>query len=185
MRERSANIAQRIRALREDTGISAKEMAGHIGLSESEYAEMENSHEDISASNLSKIASKLNVDLGLLLTGVTPKMKKYSVIRKDQGITVDQDRSYKYESFVGSFKDADFEPFVVAMPETAEQDKATIHTHPGQEFNYILEGGMKLIIEDAEIVLGEGDSVIFDSTVPHGLKALNGPVKFVAVISAR
>lgn len=171
MREKSENIAQRIRALREDSGISIKEMAEHVGLSESEYGRMEKTHVDIPASTLSKIAHKLNVDLGLLLTGVAPHMKKYSVIRKGHGITVDQDGSYEYESFGASFKNADFEPFVVVMPAASEKSRVTIHTHPGQEFNYILEGSMKLLIDKSEIILEEGDSIIFDSTVPHGLEA--------------
>ena len=52
-----------------------------------------------------------------------------------------------------------------------------------QEFNYILEGTMNLEIAGNDIILNEGDSVYFDSSKPHGMKALNGKkVKFLAVI---
>ena len=40
-----------------------------------------------------------------------------------------------------------------------------------------------MTINDKELVLNEGDSIYFDSSLPHGMKALNErPVKFLAVI---
>jgi quercetin dioxygenase-like cupin family protein len=40
-----------------------------------------------------------------------------------------------------------------------------------------------LKINDKELILNEGDSIYFDSSLPHGMKALhNKPVKFLAVV---
>ena len=64
-------------------------------------------------------------------------------------------------------------------------DGSEIHfnSHPGQEFNYILEGDLRLIIDKKEVILGPGDSIYFDSTRPHGMRALHGkPAKFLAII---
>ena len=42
---------------------------------------------------------------------------------------------------------------------------------------------MHLRIGEKELVLHEGDSIIFDSTRPHGMKAIGEkPVKFLAII---
>ena len=57
------------------------------------------------------------------------------------------------------------------------------NTHPGQEFNYMLEGTMLVKVQDNEVTLEVGDSVIFDATKPHGMKAVGGPVKFLAIIN--
>jgi quercetin dioxygenase-like cupin family protein len=47
----------------------------------------------------------------------------------------------------------------------------------------ILEGSMVLNINGKDLILGDGDSIYFDSSLPHGMKALNDkPVKFLAVI---
>ncbi len=58
-----------------------------------------------------------------------------------------------------------------------------LNSHSGQEFNYILEGRLLLSINGKELILNPGDSIYFDSNLPHGMQALDGkPVRFVATI---
>ena len=55
------------------------------------------------------------------------------------------------------------------------------NTHPGQEFNMVLEGKMELFIGGKTMILEEGDSIYFDSSKPHGMLAVGDkPVKFLA-----
>ena len=55
------------------------------------------------------------------------------------------------------------------------------NTHPGQEFNLVLEGKMELFIGGKTMILDEGDSIYFDSSKPHGMLAVGDkPVKFLA-----
>jgi quercetin dioxygenase-like cupin family protein len=57
------------------------------------------------------------------------------------------------------------------------------NSHPGQEFNYVIEGTLKVIINGNEIILNEGDSLFFDSGANHGMKAMNNKTaKFLAII---
>jgi quercetin dioxygenase-like cupin family protein len=59
-----------------------------------------------------------------------------------------------------------------------------LNFHEGQEFNYVIEGNIMIKIGKNEIELEEGDSIHFDSSYPHGMKALNGKrAKFLAVVS--
>ena len=45
----------------------------------------------------------------------------------------------------------------------------------------ILEGAMELFLGGKTIVLEEGDSIYFDSTKPHGMRAIGErPVRFLA-----
>ena len=61
-------------------------------------------------------------------------------------------------------------------------EKAHVHTY-NKEYNYVLEGSLKIYIHNNEIVLNEGDSIFFDSTHRHAMIALNDkPAKFLAVI---
>jgi quercetin dioxygenase-like cupin family protein len=58
-----------------------------------------------------------------------------------------------------------------------------LNAHPGQEFEYLLEGSLRVVVDRHEVVLAAGDSIYFDSGHPHGIQALGGaPAKFVAVI---
>ncbi len=183
MRENAKDIAQRVRGLREDMGVSATEMAECVQVSAEQYAAYESAAEDIPASVLTEIAVRLKVDLGTILTGTTPKMSLFSVTRKGRGASVPRRKGYLYESLASAFRDAKFEPFVVTLPVTEGDAPIPQNEHPGQEFNYILEGSMLVKVQDNEVTLNEGDSVIFDATVPHGMKAVGGPAKFLAIIT--
>ena len=58
-----------------------------------------------------------------------------------------------------------------------------MNSHPGQEFNMVLEGTMELTIGSKSLILNEGDSIYFDATHPHGMRTLNEkPVRFLAII---
>lgn len=183
MRENAKDIAHRVRGLREDSDMAAADMAAHLGITPEKYAAYETGSEDIPASELTEIAAKLHVDLGLLLTGVAPTMSVFSVTRAGRGHGVDRRKGYKYENLASSFKDARFEPFIVTLPPTAPEAPIPQNTHPGQEFNYMLEGSMRVKVQDNEVELGVGDSVIFDATKPHGMKAVGGQAKFIAIIT--
>lgn len=183
MRENAKDIALRVRGLREDLGISAGEMAEHVKVSPQQYAAYESGAEDIPASALTEVATRLGVDLGLLLTGEPPKMSAFAVTRSGRGPAVDRRKGYGYENLAASFKGAKFEPFVVTLPETDAGAPIPQNAHPGQEFSYLLEGKMRVRVQDNEVELDVGDSVIFDAAKPHGMKAVGGPAKFVAIIT--
>lgn len=183
MHEKNTDIAHRIRGLREDSGVSATDMAAYLGITPELYADYESAVEDIPASLLTEIAVKLRVDVGLLLTGETPKMVSFAVTRKGRGAAVDRRKGYMYENLAASFKGAKFEPFVVTLPETPRGAPIPQNVHPGQEFNYMLEGSMRVKVQDNEVELAEGDSVIFDASKPHGMKAVDGDAKFIAIIT--
>jgi quercetin dioxygenase-like cupin family protein len=58
-----------------------------------------------------------------------------------------------------------------------------LNNHPGQEFNYLLSGTLKFLLDGYEVTLYPGDSIYFDSGIDHGMIALNGePAQFLAVI---
>lgn len=181
--EKNTDIALRIRGLREDSGVSAGDMAAYLGIAPDQYAAYESAADDIPASLLTEIAVKLRVDVGLLLTGETPRMVGFSVTRKGRGASVDRRKGYHYENLAASFKGAMFEPFLVSLPETPRDAPIPQNVHPGQEFNYILEGSMRVKVQDNIVELTEGDSVIFDASKPHGMKAVDGDAKFIAIIT--
>jgi len=72
------------------------------------------------------------------------------------------------------------EPFIVDIAPDAEQNKST---HEGEEFIYVISGCLALEYGSQSQVLNEGDSVYYDSIVPHRVISGNGkPVKILAVI---
>lgn len=75
------------------------------------------------------------------------------------------------------------DPFLVTVEPKPEDTPIYYNTHYGQEFNLVIEGRMLLSINGKDLVLEAGDSLYFDSSLPHGMKALDGKaVKFLAVV---
>lgn len=183
MQEKIKEIAARVRELRDISDISIEEIAKKLELPVDTYSRYEKGEEDIPASILLEIAQCLNVDMSVLLTGEMPRMHIFSVTRKDKGVSAERRKDYKYQNIAANFAHKKAEPFVVRVDPKPEGTPVSTNSHPGQEFDFVLEGTLKVVIHGNELILEEGDSIFFDSGYDHGMQAVGGkPAKFLAVI---
>lgn len=183
MQEKIKEIAARVHELRELSDIQVETMAEYLQVSEETYEKYENGTEDIPASILFEIAHKLHVDMATLLTGEEPRMNIFTVTRNGKGVSVERRKQYKYQNLAEKFIHKKAEFFIVSVEPKNTGVKPETNSHPGQEFNYVLEGSLKVYIHNNEIVLNPGDSIYFDSNYEHAMEALNGEsAKFLAVI---
>jgi quercetin dioxygenase-like cupin family protein len=174
-------IAERLRGLREALELSPADMATKCSIGEASYNSYESGNSDIPVSFICQVAQTFGVEPAVLISGTEPHALAYFVTRKGTGASVERTKAYKYQSLAHGFRHAKAEPFEV----TVEPNEQPVHlnSHVGQEFNLVLEGTLQLQIAGNEIVLNQGDSIYFDATKPHGMKAINGKsVKFLAVI---
>ena len=183
MQEKIKEIAARIHELRELSDITAEEMASFLSIPIETYQGYEEGSDDIPASILFEIAQKLGVDMSLLLTGEDPKMHIFTVTRKDKGVEVKRRKEYDYQNLAANLIHKKAEPLLVSVEPSEEGNEITTNSHPGQEFDYVLEGTLKVIIHNNEIILEEGDSIFFDSNYEHAMEALGGKTaKFLAIV---
>ena len=181
MDEQLKQIGERLRGLRDVLDLTAQEVADTIGISVEKYEKIEQGEVDITISNLMKIAHKYGVSPEELMFAEAPHMKSYSVVRKGQGMSVERTKAYKYQSLVGGFVGHKADVFIVTVEPKPDAHTIYKNTHAGQEFNLVLEGAMELLLGGKTIVLEEGDSIYFDSTKPHGMRAIGDKaVKFLA-----
>ena len=181
MAETIEEIASRVRELRELSKVTAEEMAEYLKVPLETYCCYEEGKTDIPASKLFEIGQRLDVDMNLLLTGEEARMRIFTVTRKGEGVEVERRRQYRYQNLAGKFLSKKAEFFTVTIDPMKE--KPTTYSHPGQEFDYVLEGSLKFYIHDHEIILDEGDSILFDSSYRHAMVAKNGrPAKMLVVV---
>ena len=181
MDDQLRQIGERLRGLRDVLDIPADEVAETIGVSVEKYEKIEQGEADITISNLMKIAKKYGISTEELIFAETPHMKSYFVVRNGQGVSIERTKAYKYQSLVSGFMGHKADVFIVTVEPKPEAHVVYKNSHPGQEFNLVLEGKMELYIAGKTIVLDEGDSIYFDSTKPHGMLAVgNKAVKFLA-----
>lgn len=175
-------MAMRLRGLREDLDMSVNEVAERCGITPEELNLYESGESDIPMNFLCNAANVLGVEPLELFAGDTPYMSSYWLVRKGKGPVIERQKAYKYQALAMGFKHAKASPFIVTV-EPKMEDEMHLNTHDGQEFNLVLKGTLLLSIGGKELVLNPGDSIYFDSTQPHGMKALNGePARFLAII---
>ena len=183
MTEDIKQIGQRLKGLRDVLDIEAQEVADLCGISLEQYEKMERGESELSVANLQKIAREYKVDLDVLLFGEEPHMSNYFLTRSGQGLSVQRRKAYHYESLASGFRGRKAEPFIVTVEPKSEDAPRESNSHPGQEFNMVFEGQLELTIGKKVLTLNVGDSIYFDATQPHGMRALGGqPVKFLAII---
>lgn len=183
MQDKIKEIADRVHELRELSNFTVKEMAKYLQVSDETYEKYESGTEDIPASVLFEIAHKLRIDMATLLTGEEPRMNIFTVTRGGKGVSVERRKQYHYQNLAENFIHKKAEFFIVSVEPKPYGAKPETNSHPGQEFNYVLEGSLKVYIHNNEITLNKGDSIYFDSTYEHAMEALEGePAKFLAVI---
>jgi len=183
MQDELVQIPARIKELREILEISAMDMAKETGIPMETYQKYESGESDIPISVLYKISARLGVDATVLMTGEDPRMDTSSVCRSGKGVRIERYPGYEFSSLAYNFRGRTIEPLLVYLDPSKEA--AGLVTHSGQEFNYVVEGKVKVTVGIREHILGEGDSVYFDASLPHGQAAVEGPARFLTIIQER
>ena len=183
MDENLTQIPGRIKELREVMEISSLGMARDINVPFEIYEKYESGEMDIPISILYKIAARLGVDATVLLTGDDPRMDTASVCRAGKGVRIERYPGYEFSSLAYNFKARTIEPLLVYLDPSKEA--AVPVTHSGQEFNYVTEGKIKVTVGKKEYLLGPGDSIYFDASLPHAQSALGAPAQFITIIQEK
>jgi len=181
--ENLAKIPGRIKELRDIMEISALEMAKDMNVSLEAYRQYESGELDIPISVLYKISARLGVDATVLLTGEDPRMDTASVCRAGRGVMIERYPGYEYSSLAYNFKDRTIEPLLVFL-DPSKKAAAPV-SHSGQEFNYVIEGKIRISVGKKEFILDTGDSIYFDASIPHAQSAAEGPARFLTIIQEK
>jgi transcriptional regulator with XRE-family HTH domain len=182
-------VGEKIKIFRESKGLSLKDVADLTGFSTALLSQMENHLISPSLGTMIKLAKALGVRVGDFL-GET-QGEPFTIVRKDERKTISRFASkegvkygYSYESLGYEKKDRHMEPFIVTLePATVKTSKTSVHE--GEEFIFVLEGEMEVIFGNHTDVLFPGDSIYYDSTIPHRVQCHQEQVtKILAVLYA-
>ena len=184
---------KRITELCKTYSISLEVLAERSGLPMEMIQRIQNEDHIPDLAPLVKIARALGVRLGTLLDDhdklgpvITRAGEAEDAERFITGIPDSTSNAEKREGGL-SFKalasekgGRHMEPFIVDIKPDAEQSKSS---HEGEEFIYIISGSLALEYGSDSEILNAGDSVYYDSIVPHRVISADGkPVRILAVI---
>lgn len=163
-------IAQRVKELREISDLTVAEVASKVELSPEEYEAYESGRVDMSISLLIKLSELYGVDTTTLLTGQAPRLSVCALTRRNMGTTVKRAKHYIYKNLAYNFNHRKIEPLLVTVEPGTNADMET-NSHDGHEFDYVLQGALRLKVGDQDMILNEGDSAYYDSIHPHAMQA--------------
>ena len=191
-----STLGKRISELCKTYNVSTEALAERSGLPAELIHRIEKEDHIPDLAPLVKIARALGVRLGTLLddheelgpvitrAGAAGEAARFitgvpgEVRPESSGTTARKGLSFK--ALAPDKSGRHMEPFIVDIEADAEQKKST---HEGEEFIYVLSGELALEYGSLSRVLNEGDSVYYDSIVPHRVISGDGkPVKILAVV---
>lgn len=166
-------MAERIRALRELCGFTEEEVAEASGVTVEEYRSIESGSSDFGFTFLYRCAEKLGVDIVDIITGSSPRLSGFSVVRSGEGLPISRREGFTYNHLAPAFRDKIAEPFLVFAPFRAdEQDRGIpLSRHEGQELDFVISGTMRFSHEGRTVDVGPGDTLYYDSGKGHGMIA--------------
>ncbi|MGO9567182.1 MAG: helix-turn-helix domain-containing protein [Desulfomonilaceae bacterium] len=159
-------IAQNIRRLRTKRKLTLQQLSNLTGLTRSYISKLERSKKAPPYSTLNRVARALGVDVSYLLNqnGEALEDVRIAFVKNNQGKNVESTSSgYTYQTLASGKPGKNMEPYII---EAAFEEKA-IFQHEGEEFLYVLEGTHEFIYDGKKYLMEKGDSVYFDSGVPH------------------
>lgn len=181
-------VGEKIKALREDKSISMEELAERSGLAIEQIERIENNIDIPSLAPLIKIARVLGVRLGTFLDDqdeigpVICRKKEAKDAISFSNNAIHSRKHMEYHSLSKSKADRHMEPFIIDVMPTEDSD-FVLSSHEGEEFIMVMEGIMEISYGKNTFLLEEGDSIYYDSIVPHHVHAYEGQAaKILAVI---
>ncbi|ADC47177.1 transcriptional regulator [Methanobrevibacter ruminantium M1] len=184
--EENKKFAQKVKDIRERQQMSIEELAEKSGVKLEVLQAMENGEIIPSLTPLTKMAKALGVRLGTFLDDTEQlgpvvvrdgKMENtlYFSGRED----VANATNLEFHSLGAGKHDRHMDPFMIDID---HDDEYELSSHEGEEFIYVMEGEIEVVYGQDSITLSKGDSIYYDSVVPHHLHAKAEKAKILAVL---
>ena len=169
-------VAGRIRELREISGFTVEEMARRTDVTVEEYIACENGSRNLSIAFLYRCVLIFGVDMGDLLEGHSPKLRSYALTRKGEGQRIEEAHHMVGYNLAADFRNRIALPLYMEIKYRpgAEFEDIQLTTHEGQECDIVIRGHMKIQIGSKTEILHAGDTIYYDSSIPHGMTAVQG-----------
>jgi transcriptional regulator with XRE-family HTH domain len=167
------NVGERVRAVRMKRGLTLDDISRRTDIAAETLNQIEEGVIAPPLGTIIKLAKALEMKMGYLISG--EENRAYTIVRKRDRKIISrhdskksQEYGYEFESLAPHKKDRHMEPFLVTLePAETEEERST---HDGQEFIFVLHGAMEVRLGEEIHILEPGDSIYYDSTVPHLVK---------------
>jgi transcriptional regulator with XRE-family HTH domain len=165
------SIRRRLRALREERGLSLEAVAGAAGMAPSTLSRLETGKRRLAVDHLAPLAGALGTSVDALLAAERqpdPRVRRRA--RKVDGMRV---RPLNRDGGSGP------RAYHLTLPERRAVEP---RSHEGHEWLYVLSGRLRLVLGDEDLVLAPGEAAEFSTWTPHWMSGVGGPVEVLVLM---
>lgn len=186
-----SSVGTKIQQLRKAKNLSVEQLANLCKTDRSFIEELESDQLVPSVAPLLKIARGLGVSLSTFLddnpTGgavVSRAGQQPQTALQFSGLGPYCVSTLEFHPLARNKKDRRMEPFIIDISASVPEEN-TFSVHDGEEFIYVLKGEIEVFHGDERYVLGAGDSIYYESSTSHQVKAAGDKdAQILAVIFA-
>jgi transcriptional regulator with XRE-family HTH domain len=204
MTDSVAHLGSRLKEIRLKTGLSLREIARQLAVSPSFVSQIENGKSQPSVSTLYAMAKLLSVPVDVLFQRsgdpVINSQKNYdleidrnhfdhpadawdssraliSSVNSNNRSIIMMDSGVKWERLAATSEESVNFMEIVYEPGAETNKSGELIFHDGFEYGYALDGELEVTIGDLVLQLATGNSIGFDSSIPHRFRNI-GTTKF-------
>ena len=181
-------LGKKITTLREAHHLSAQDLADRCGCELSVIEGLEDGKLPPSLAPLIKITRALGVRLGTLMDddeafGAYINVDQMEEVARMKSLQTSSDAGeLSYFSLAAGRPSRHMDPFIITV-DPSEETEHELVGHEGEEWLFGMEGCVEIEYGSDLIVLHPGESIYYDSIVPHQVRAHDGQkAKFLAVV---
>jgi transcriptional regulator with XRE-family HTH domain len=169
-----ARVRRRLRELRAEQNLTLAQVAARATIDVSTLSRLESGKRRLALDNVPALAAALNVSADELLgTPAVADPRIRSRPQRRHGLTI-----WPLTRSSGSGAHA----FKVRIGPRRRVPPDQLPVHAGQDWIYVLEGRMRLLLGDADMVIKPGEAVQFSTWTPHWFGVVEEPVELILTV---
>lgn len=170
-----ARVRRRLRELRTELGLTLQQVAERAHLDVSTLSRLEGGKRRLALDHIPALAAALGVSADELLGATAPEDPRVrSRPRTRYGITRWPLTNRGPAGGLHAYK--------MLIDKSRCNPPQPLPVHDGQDWIYVLDGRMRLILGDQDLVIESGEAVEFSTLTPHWFGAVDGPVEIISIL---
>lgn len=164
MEEMRRNLGHQLKKLRQQRGMSLDEISKLTDVSKGQLAQMEKGESNPTVSTIWKIADGLKISFSSLLQ--PPKSSAKKIIPSNVPFLTEDEGRYRVFSIIPYDPERGWEFYRVELDPSCSYESAP-HMDGVEETLTLVEGNLKIVLENQEVDLEIGETVVFSGNQIH------------------
>lgn len=176
-----SNIGLKVKKIRKEKGYTLTQLSKETELSTGFLSQFERGLTSIAVDSLKNIANILEIDLSDFFSSTKKNNKKIMKSYEREILEIENNKFIHY-LLTNNCKDKTILPKIVEILPFDINEEISEYSHKGEEFIYVIEGILTLLLNNKEYLLYPGDTAHYDSIEPHNwVNNTNKKVKILTI----